>query len=309
MQRVGFRPRIAQCRPGGEDRVDHPACRAVADREPAVVRRDRDPVREVQVVDDLPQDAVLRILVHRAGAVGQVRPDPGGPRVGEEQIALGVEIEVVGAFEQLVAVGVDQRLQLLGLRVVDQDAAVPGRQVELAVVPAGALRLAGLADLRRRVAVDHRDELAVRRQIGNPAAADRDEPEIALGVERAAFEKLGRAACRRDRRISRPGRLPAAAAADPRAAPARHWGREPERRAVPAPGRLAVPEAVAPAAPVPWPARPRARSRTAPRRADLPKHRAQCPHQAPADPHRISPPLSRAPRVCARLNCSQPGRL
>jgi hypothetical protein len=31
----------------------------------------------------------------------------GPPGIGEEQIALGIEIEVVGPFEQLVAVGID----------------------------------------------------------------------------------------------------------------------------------------------------------------------------------------------------------
>src|SRR3954471_10882763 len=68
---------------------------------------------------------------------------------------------------------------------------MPGRHIELAVVPAGALRLAGLADLRRRIAVDHRDELAVGLQVGDPTAADRHEPEIPLVVEGAAFEKPG----------------------------------------------------------------------------------------------------------------------
>jgi hypothetical protein len=73
-------------------------------------------------------------------------PGAGTPRISKEQVALGVEIEVVGAFEQVIAVGIDQRLHFFGLRVVDQDAAVPAGQIELAVFPASALRLAGLTD-------------------------------------------------------------------------------------------------------------------------------------------------------------------
>src|SRR5882757_8104623 len=64
------------------------------------------------------------------------------------------------------------------------------RVVELAVVPARALRLTGLTQVRRRVAIEYRDQLRVRGQIRGPAAADRHEPQIALGVEGAAFEEL-----------------------------------------------------------------------------------------------------------------------
>ena len=92
-------------------------------------RREGHPVGELQVVHHLPQDAVLRILVHRAGTVGHVGSGTGGPRVGEEQVALGVEVEVVGAFKQLVAPSVDERLQLFCLRIVGEDAPMPRRQV------------------------------------------------------------------------------------------------------------------------------------------------------------------------------------
>src|SRR5207248_11325713 len=115
---------------------------------------------------------------------------PGRPRVGEEQVAIGVEVEVVGAFEQLVAPSVDQRLKLLGLRVVGEDAAMTGGQVELAVLPAGALWLAGHPDLVRRIAVDYRDQLAVGLEIGDPPTADADKPQISLVIDGAAFEKL-----------------------------------------------------------------------------------------------------------------------
>src|SRR5205823_160703 len=43
----------------------------------------------------------------------------------------------------------------------------------------------------RRIAVDRRNELAVGLEIGDPAAADTDKPQIALVVERTAFEKFG----------------------------------------------------------------------------------------------------------------------
>ena len=65
-----------------------------------------------------------------------------------------------------------------------------GSQVELAVLPAGALWLAGHPDLLRRIAVDHRDQLAVGLEVGDPSTADADKPKISLVVEGAAFEKL-----------------------------------------------------------------------------------------------------------------------
>src|SRR5258707_570521 len=54
----------------------------------------------------------------------------------------------------------------------------------------GALRLAGLADFRRGVAIDHRDQLAVGLQIGNPAAANPYEPQVSLSVERTPLEEF-----------------------------------------------------------------------------------------------------------------------
>src|SRR5438270_7038243 len=65
-----------------------------------------------------------------------------------------------------------------------------GGQVELAVLPAGALWFAGHPDLLRRIAVDYRDQLAVGLEIGDPPTADADKPQISLVVEGAAFEKL-----------------------------------------------------------------------------------------------------------------------
>src|SRR5437763_17093723 len=65
-----------------------------------------------------------------------------------------------------------------------------GGQVELAVLPAGALWFAGHPDLLRRIAVDFRDQLAVGLEIGDPPTADADKPQISLVIEGAAFEKL-----------------------------------------------------------------------------------------------------------------------
>ena len=188
VQRVRFCSRRTKGRAGREGGIDHPTGSAIADREPGIVRRDGNPVREVQVVHHLPQDAVLRVLVHRARAVGHVWAWTGRPGIREVQIALRVEIEVAGTFEELVAPSVDQRSQFLGLGIVGEDAAVAGRQVELAVLPAGTLRLAGLADIVRRVAVDDRHQLAIGLEIRDPAAADADKPKIALVVECATLE-------------------------------------------------------------------------------------------------------------------------
>src|SRR4029077_18772859 len=62
--------------------------------------------------------------------------------------------------------------------------------VELAILPAGALRFAGLAIVFRRVTVDYRDQLAVRLKVRDPPAAHRGEPQITLVVESAAFKEL-----------------------------------------------------------------------------------------------------------------------
>src|SRR5437870_9601867 len=148
-----------------ERAVPDPAASKIADRQQGVVRRYSNAVREQAAVHYLAQHTVARVLVHGARLVGQVRPRSGPPRVGEEEVPLGVEIEVVGPFEQLVAVGVDEGLQLFRLGVVDQDAPVPRRHVELALEPACALRLAGLTQLAGWVAVEPWDQLAVRRQI------------------------------------------------------------------------------------------------------------------------------------------------
>src|SRR5262249_58179929 len=74
--------------------------------------------------------------------------------------------------------------------VIGEDAGMAGVQVELAILPAGALRLAGLAIVFRRVTVDHRDQLAVRLKVRDPSAADPDEPQVTLLVESAALEEL-----------------------------------------------------------------------------------------------------------------------
>src|SRR5215470_530673 len=182
--------RAAHSRTVLERAVPDPAASEIADREQGIVGRHSNAVRKQAAVHDLAQHTVARVLVHGARLVGQIRARSGPPRVREEKVPLGVEIEVVGPFEQLIAVGIDERLQLFRLRVVDQDATVPRRYVELALEPACALRLAGLTQLPRWVAVEPGDQLAVWRQIRNPSAADRHEPQIALSVERPALQEL-----------------------------------------------------------------------------------------------------------------------
>ena len=112
---------------------------------------------------------------------------PGPVGIGEEQVSFGVEIEIVRPFEQLIAPRIDQCLQLFSLWIVGQNATVPRGQIEFPVVPPSALGLAGLPEIVGRVAIDHRDQFAIGRQVRNPAAADRHKPQITLLVERAAF--------------------------------------------------------------------------------------------------------------------------
>src|SRR6516162_7643366 len=126
VQRILLALRAAHRRTGGKQGVPHPPAGTVADRQRAIVRRDGDPIREQASVHHLAQDAVARILVNCAAAVRHVWPGTGCPRIGEEQVPLGVEIEIVGAFKQLIAVGIDQRFEFFGFRIVDQNAAVAG---------------------------------------------------------------------------------------------------------------------------------------------------------------------------------------
>src|ERR1700712_1127639 len=175
---------------GYEGAVPDAAFPEVAHGQHGVIGRHGDAVWKRAAVHHLAQDAIPGILVNSPGAIRRAWSGTGSPRVSEEQIAFDIEIEVVGTFEQLIPVGIDQSADLLRLRVVNQNAAVPRRQVKLAVVPTRALRLTGLAQVRWRIAIESRYQLGVWSQVGNPSAADRYEPQIASGVERAAFEKL-----------------------------------------------------------------------------------------------------------------------
>src|SRR5260221_7072821 len=73
-QRVTGRARRAHPGAGGKGGVQHAAGGAVTNCQRVVVGRYRDPVRKLQVVHYFPQHTVLRVLVHRPGAVGHVRP-------------------------------------------------------------------------------------------------------------------------------------------------------------------------------------------------------------------------------------------
>src|SRR5579872_2881940 len=67
---------------------------------------------------------------------------------------------------------------------------MPGRHIELAVMPTGALRLACRTDISLRIAVEYGDELRIWRKIRYPATVDRDEPEVACLIESTSLEKF-----------------------------------------------------------------------------------------------------------------------
>jgi hypothetical protein len=58
-------------------------------------------------------------MIDGAGVIGCAGSGTSSPWIGEEQIAVGIEVKIIGAFEQLVAIGIDQRADLLRLWVVD----------------------------------------------------------------------------------------------------------------------------------------------------------------------------------------------
>src|ERR1700746_3433992 len=92
------------------------------------------------------------------------------------------------------------------------------RQVELAILKAGALRLAGLADLRRRGAVDPLAPVYGLAPDRRSSRCQCRQTTGFLGYQTSPPPGTGPAGYRECRRIFRPGRpLPAAAAA-PRAA-------------------------------------------------------------------------------------------
>ena len=45
---------------------------------------------------------VLGILIDGAGPIRRIRSRPGAPRIGEVQVALGVEVKVVRTLEEFV---------------------------------------------------------------------------------------------------------------------------------------------------------------------------------------------------------------
>ena len=143
-------------------RIPDAAFPAVADGQHAVVGGHGNAVRERTAVHNPAQNTVVRILIDGTRAVSRAWAGTGSPGIGEEQIAFGIEVEIVGAFEQLVTVGVNQGADPLRLRVVDQNAAVPRREVEFAVVPPCTLRLTGLTEISLGIAIEYRDQLSVR---------------------------------------------------------------------------------------------------------------------------------------------------
>src|ERR1700722_13795602 len=190
MQRILGALRAAHRGAGHESAVPDAPFPAVADGHHAVVGRHGNAVRERTAVHYSAQNTVVRILVDGTRAISRAWAGSSSPRIGEEQIAFGIEVEIVGAFEQLVPVGVNQSADLLRLRVEDQNAAMTRRKVEFAIVPPRALRFTGLAKIRGGIAIEYWDQLGIRGQIRNPPAADCHEPQIALTVERSAFEEL-----------------------------------------------------------------------------------------------------------------------
>src|SRR5215469_13596146 len=117
-----------------------------------------------------PLSMILRSIPSReywyTAPVWSVRFGPGPVPQGsvKKRLPSPSKSRSLGPFEQLITVGADERGNLLRLRVIDEDSAVPRRQLQLTVVPARALRLAGLSQFRRRVAVEDRVQLTVRRQ-------------------------------------------------------------------------------------------------------------------------------------------------
>src|ERR1700751_3689225 len=95
--------RAAHRRAGHEGAVPHAPRGTVPNRDPGIVRINSYPVWEQAAVHHLMQYTVARILVDGTRPVAHVGARSGGPGIGEEQVSVGVEIEVVGAFKQLVA--------------------------------------------------------------------------------------------------------------------------------------------------------------------------------------------------------------
>src|SRR5689334_4301338 len=62
--------------------------------------------------------------------------------------------------------------------------------VEFAIMPTRALRLACGSEAIFRVAVEHGDQLRIGSQVGHPPATNRDEPKVACLVEGPALKKF-----------------------------------------------------------------------------------------------------------------------
>src|ERR1700730_607861 len=118
-------------RPSQKCVVEHPVGCKVADSKRVVIRRHRNAVRKASGRYDAPENAVLGILIYGPSHVGRLRPSASAPWIGEIEVPIGIEVEVVRSLEELIAIRRDHRAELLRLRIVDDDADVARGQIEL----------------------------------------------------------------------------------------------------------------------------------------------------------------------------------
>ena len=126
------------------------------------------------------------------------------------------------------------------LRIVDHDAEMAGRQIELAVVPAGSLRFTREAEFRWRIAVETGHELALGCEIGNPASCRWRRTRNFRPCRTPRLRGTSLVACRGCRRRRKPGPRREVAEAGPRADSARARSRRGDSIAAAAPIRTAA---------------------------------------------------------------------
>src|SRR5581483_5689172 len=174
-------------RPAGHERQAPDLLRA-RDRDVGlrVAVVERDAVRRGRVVDDALERSVLAEAKHPPRRIG----DPGLPLVGEVQIAVVREVQVVEALEALAERGLDDGLDAAAPRVEEH-------QPALVVGDEDAPVLVDLQPVRPAVVLNDEVPFALRVDAEDAPEGDVDAPQVAVAVERRALEEavdLGAAA-------------------------------------------------------------------------------------------------------------------
>src|SRR5262249_47102995 len=141
-------------------------------------RGQRDAVRAGHVGAEAVKRAVGAQSVDASSGIGNA----GLPLVGEVEVAVGGEVQVVQALKTLAEGGFEYWFQSCGLRVEHQ-------QTLLVIRDEGTAILVELEAVRPAVVLHDEVPFLLRRDAEDAAERDVHDPEVALAIERRALEE------------------------------------------------------------------------------------------------------------------------